>query len=1439
MFYMKECILKRKLLCFIVSVVMILGLINCPSVQSYADEIVSEQITEEDSVWTKLSDFVASLDENCEIHEGINTTIVKEDNYVFKASLDDERIELILSENSEECVVYYSVDTVSVSGIQKVSEITNNLTFDICDMSEDEFEKYTSAANKLFSVAMIMWEETLRQADISFGDLGFVAWEKYAFEYNSDVESIDVVECAEDEETEVQLVEEDEETVVQWGEENEETEVQLVEEETVYEELLESPMPTVHAERIMVNYDSMSLRLKDKVKLSVSVFPENATDAVSFSSSNSSFVSVTSEGVVCAEMYTDQSIDIIVKAGSVSKKIPVTIEDVSYNHISNEAGNNMVKYENGKEYISFGGIWVGGFNKENSIKNVYTGKAVTQDLKVYDGNKELVLNQDYTLSYKNNVNAATYDQLNAPSVTIKMKGQYSGQKTLFYTIFKSDISWDDIVNNETVLDYTGKAQYVTPTVVVNGRKLIKNKDYIITYSSANPVGIKGDKETIKYSLTGIGNYKGSINEGLCYYIVDSKLNMSKASLKCNSSYTIGKYFPTPSDVVKAVNLQIKLPDSKEYVNVWECSDLHYTVSSNDTKMTIEVVDISGKYKGTISKTISLKHNKDNLANIVKIDDSTPFKSEIIYHKDNNKNIQKLKLIDTTDNYELVENVDYTVKCTGYNKAGTATLTYTGVGTRYKGTYKLTYKIKNESLVISANVPSSVAYVQGETKPIMEVKCSTTSEVLKENVDYTVKYTNNKNVGVATYKITGKGNYSKVSPLEGTYTIKPAKIGDCSVSVQDIAYSGKPGKFKSNPVVTAPNGKKLVAGKDYDKNIEYIYDDWDDPNSSNYNNPSAGSLVNVKITGIGNYTGTVYGCYRVYDSKVYSISKLYISIDNKEYTGKAVELNLNSDVHIYKTAADMKNKVNEISPFHASDYLRIISYKNNIKSGNATVTFGAQTNSAQKYGGTKSVTFKIVKKDYGCKSVSKVTLNKTSLKLTNYTPQSLKATLTPSISEVYNSTLIWKSSNTKVVKINSIMGDECQIEAVDNGQAVITCTSQDGNKVGKCTVNVAIKKPTGIVLNKSSLQLKLYETSQLNYEYIPADAVTPIGVTAVYSSSNESVATIDSSGKLKAVGLGIATINCTVGEYSANCFVEVESNGSLSYVNVTSFGATPGDASDDTSAINNAIKSALSKSPGERNVKIPAGTYNVSIGSGQECGIDLNNAKNLYIYMEDGAVIKNTSDKSNNMRGVFILDRAQNVIIEGGTVQCLGGSKVDEDYFGIMTVRSSDIKIKNVTVKNSKGDGIYLGKDNKNNCNNNVIISGCTVDGCIRNNIALVNATNVTIENCNLKNAKAYNMGDPYDVGGLGIDIEPNNGSNQIVKDVYIKNCTFSNNRSDFGIHCHVVKANCPYSVNVTLDGCSFDKLVYIQCGTNVKFINTVKKPTEYFDQRSNSFVFPQ
>lgn len=127
--------------------------------------------------------------------------------------------------------------------------------------------------------------------------------------------------------------------------------------------------------------------------------------------------------------------------------------------------------------------------------------------------------------------------------------------------------------------------------------------------------------------------------------------------------------------------------------------------------------------------------------------------------------------------------------------------------------------------------------------------------LLENTDYTVKYSNNVDVGTVKATITGINNYSGKAVKE--FKITPIKFDDKKVSVSleksSFVYNGQ----SITPVVyVAYNHNYLIQNTDF---------------TATYSNNNAPGVATVKIKGIGNYSGSISKTYIILPEKIASVS----------------------------------------------------------------------------------------------------------------------------------------------------------------------------------------------------------------------------------------------------------------------------------------------------------------------------------------------------------------------------------------------------------------------------------------------------------------------------------------------------------------------------------------------------------------------------------------
>lgn len=163
-------------------------------------------------------------------------------------------------------------------------------------------------------------------------------------------------------------------------------------------------------------------------------------------------------------------------------------------------------------------------------------------------------------------------------------------------------------------------------------------------------------------------------------------------------------------------------------------------------------------------------------------------------------------------------------------------------------------------------------------------------------------------------------------------------------------------------------------------------------------------------------------------------------------------------------------------------------------------------------------------------ITGIKLNKTSTSILVGSSETITKTITPS--NANNTDVTWTSSNTSIATV-----ENGKITAKKVGTAIITATAGEYSATCKVTVidKIALKK---ITLNKENITIKEKETANLNITYTPSNATNK---KVTWKSSNNNIATVDSSGKITGVSKGTVTITAISndGGYTATCKVTIE------------------------------------------------------------------------------------------------------------------------------------------------------------------------------------------------------------------------------------------------------------------------------------------------------------
>lgn len=163
----------------------------------------------------------------------------------------------------------------------------------------------------------------------------------------------------------------------------------------------------------------------------------------------------------------------------------------------------------------------------------------------------------------------------------------------------------------------------------------------------------------------------------------------------------------------------------------------------------------------------------------------------------------------------------------------------------------------------------------------------------------------------------------------------------------------------------------------------------------------------------------------------------------------------------------------------------------------------------------------------------ITLNKSELTLAKTESETLIANVQPD--NTTNKAVTWKSSNNNIVTVDATG----KVTAVAQGAATITATTADGSNLSaSCQVTVLDAWVSQIVLDKSEMEVYVEMTDTIHATILPAEATIQ---SLVWTSSNESVATVDAEGVVTAVSVGNAIITATATDGSgitATCRVTV-------------------------------------------------------------------------------------------------------------------------------------------------------------------------------------------------------------------------------------------------------------------------------------------------------------
>ena len=332
-----------------------------------------------------------------------------------------------------------------------------------------------------------------------------------------------------------------------------------------------------------------------------------------------------------------------------------------------------------------------------------------------------------------------------------------------------------------------------------------------------------------------------------------------------------------------------------------------------------------------------------------------------------------------------------------------------------------FKNTTDNTVVISDVADQT-YTGSLIAPNVTVTCNDVE--LVKDTDYTVSYSNNKNVGTATISITGIGDYT--GTIKKNFNIVARGISDTTIgSIPNQTYTGN--SISALPVITY-NGATLTKGTDY--TLTYS------------NNVNVGTGT-VTIKGQGNFKGTT--------SKTFSISARAMTdtsvanVSSQTYTGNVISPLLTITYNNKTLKKD-------------TDYT--LSYSNNINAGTATITITGKGN----FTGTTSKTFSISARAMSDTSVVNVGSQ-------TYTGNSIL----PLPTITYNNKTLKKDTDYTLSYSDNI----------NAGTATITITGK-GNFTGMTSTTFIITQKSAEKLNISEIANQIYTGKEIKPNIVVTD-----------------------------------------------------------------------------------------------------------------------------------------------------------------------------------------------------------------------------------------------------------------------------------------------------------------------------------------------------------------
>ena len=357
------------------------------------------------------------------------------------------------------------------------------------------------------------------------------------------------------------------------------------------------------------------------------------------------------------------------------------------------------------------------------------------------------------------------------------------------------------VNSPKDSVYDGKDHKWSPTVTDKSKKLELGKDYTVEYSTSDFTNVG----TIKVTITGIGNYSGTVKRS--YKVTPKEYTVTTDSATKTYSGTALTAGGKIEGIVSGETVEFTTTGSQTEVGtskntyelVWKSAKAtNYTLAKESIgKLTVKAKSIVPDDKDT----------PESDKTCITVNEPSDSKYDGKEHK------EVLTVTDTKTGKELVAGTDYSVTYSSdLVNAGTVKVTVAGLG-NYTGSFTKTYKITKRSVTLTSATVSKV--YDGSALTNTSITVSGDGFVEGEGASYEVTGTQTEvgnSANAFEYKLnenTLASNYN-ITKVVGTLTITaapapvtPATPSTPSTSSTPSSTTSTTPRTPSAPQVTTP------------------------------------------------------------------------------------------------------------------------------------------------------------------------------------------------------------------------------------------------------------------------------------------------------------------------------------------------------------------------------------------------------------------------------------------------------------------------------------------------------------------------------------------------------------------------------------------------------------------------------------------------------------